>query len=123
MNIQITGYIHSIADEQTISDKFSKRSFIVEVAENPQFPQFLTIEFQKDKCKILDKYSAGEEVKVDVNLNGRLWTNKENQVIAFNTLVAWRIESTGGAGGSSSPQEPDFDDPNVGQADDDDLPF
>lgn len=83
--------IHSIGETQNVSATFSKREFIVETQED--YKQYLQLQVIKDKCDVLDNYKAGQEVKVSLNLKGRLWTNKEGKEIAFNTLECWRIEN------------------------------
>ncbi len=40
---------------------------------------------------MLDKYSAGDYVAVDINLRGREWTNPEGVVKYFNQIQGWKI--------------------------------
>ena len=84
--------IHSISETQNVTDTFSKREFIVETQE--EYKQYLQLQVTKDKCAILDNYKVGDLVNVSLNLRGRLWTNKENKEIAFNTLECWKISKT-----------------------------
>lgn len=81
-------------DEQTVGAKgFRKREFVVEYAENPQYPQKIKLEFSQDKCAELDKYNEGDMVKVLFNLRGSEWQGKY-----FVNLSAWRIELASSAG-------------------------
>jgi hypothetical protein len=82
--------IHSISETQNVSDTFSKREFIVETQE--EYKQYLQLQVIKDKCEVLNNYKVGQEVKVHLNIKGRLWTNKEGKEVAFNTLECWKIE-------------------------------
>lgn len=82
--------IYSIGETNVVSDKFKKRDFIVVTDE--QYVQYLNLQMNQDKCEILNKYSVGQNVKVHLNLKGRLWTNKEGVEVAFNILECWRIE-------------------------------
>jgi single-strand DNA-binding protein len=84
--------IHSIGETQNVTETFSKREFIVETQED--YKQYLQLQVIKDKCDVLNHFKPGQEVKVHLNLKGRLWTNKEGKEIAFNTLECWKIEST-----------------------------
>ena len=84
--------IHSIGETQNVTDTFSKREFIVETQE--EYKQYLQLQVIKDKCDTLNHFKPGQEVKVHLNIKGRLWTNKEGKEIAFNTLECWKIEST-----------------------------
>lgn len=112
--MQVQGKIHHIADVQNVTDTFKKRSFVLEVAENPTYPEFPQFEFQSDKVSILDGYKVGENVEIEFNLRGRPWTNKEGVTMYFNTLIAWRIKKLDNA---SAP----IPAPTMGE--EDDLPF
>ncbi|QHB39642.1 hypothetical protein mymlan62_gp036 [Flavobacterium phage vB_FspS_mymlan6-2] len=83
--------IHSIGQTQNVSDKFSKREFVVETQE--EYKQYLLLQVTKDKCGLLDSYKVGQEVKVSLNLRGRLWTNPEGVEKCFNTLECWKISN------------------------------
>jgi hypothetical protein len=89
--MQTTGKIHFIYPEQVISDNFKKREFILEVSENPQYPQYVIFQFIKDKCSLLDQFTVGQIVEIEFNLNGKIvdyhGTNR-----CFNCLQAWKIK-------------------------------
>lgn len=89
--MEIKAKLLEISEIQQISDKFRKREFVVEYAENPQYPEFLKFELIQDKCELLDKLSIGQEVEVHFNLKGRKWTDPQGRIKYFNTLQAWRI--------------------------------
>ena len=92
--MEIQGRIKLIKDTQVISDKFSKREFVVTTDGN--YPQHILCEFTKDKCSLLDSYNVNQLVTVSVNINGREWTDKTGQVKYFNTIQAWKISAVGG---------------------------
>jgi hypothetical protein len=89
--MEIKGKLTEIFNTQEVSDKFKKREFVVEYAENPQYPEYIKFEVVNDKVSILDKYKAGDAVEVHFNLRGRSWVDKLGKKSYFNTLVAWRI--------------------------------
>ena len=43
---------------------FQKREFVVEFAENPEYPEFVKFELIQDKCALLDGFSIGQELNV-----------------------------------------------------------
>ena len=96
MNIQ--GKLVEIFATQEVSDKFKKREFVVEYAENPTYPEYIKLEVVNDKVSILDNYKAGDSVDVSFNLRGRSWTDKSGKVSYFNTLVCWKISKAYGMG-------------------------
>lgn len=100
--MELKGKIHAISDTVNISATFKKRSFVIEYAENPQYPEFIEFEFIQDKCDIMDGYNLGDEVTVNFNLKGRKWTNPQGEVKYFNTLQAWRINRD-----SAAPEVPE----------------
>jgi hypothetical protein len=96
--MNIKGKIKVINPTNVVSDKFSKREFVVETEET--YPQPELIQLTKDKCSLLDLFKVGQEVEVSVNLKGREWVNPiSGETKYFNTIEAWRINS-----GTSTPQ-------------------
>jgi hypothetical protein len=92
---KVEGVIKRIADTEQVTEKFSKREFVVEIP--GEYPQTVLFQTVQDKTKMLDDFGAGETVEVSFNLRGREWTNPkpkkgENPVRVFNTLDAWRVE-------------------------------
>lgn len=118
MSVTVSGRIVLINETNQVTDSFRKREFVVEVAENPEYPETLMMEMIQDKCNALGGYSVGDMVKVELNLKGRKWTDPQGVDKYFNTLQAWKIEK---AAVSDAPQNEPQSEP---IADDDDgLPF
>lgn len=80
-------------DTQKITDTFQKREFVVEYAENPQYPELVKFELIQTNCDQLDHHNIGDQLNVSFNLKGRKWTDKANEVKYFTSLQAWRIEN------------------------------
>jgi len=76
-----------------VSASFRKREFVVEYAENPQYPEFVKFELIQDKCDQLDGFNIGQELDVAFNLKGRKWTNPKGETVYFNSLQAWKISA------------------------------
>lgn len=93
--MNIKGKLLEIFDVAQISASFKKREFVVEYAENPQYPEYLKFELIQDKCNLLDSFAVGQELDVHFNLKGRKWTDPNGNVKYFNTLQAWRIQAAG----------------------------
>jgi len=88
--MQIKGSIKRINRYIEISDKFSKRELFVETSE--QYPQIIGVQFENIKCEMLNNYSVGQNVIVDVNLRGRDW-QKADEIRNITYLQGWKIES------------------------------
>jgi len=88
--MEVKGKIKFIGSTQQVSEKFSKREIVVSTDE--QYPQHISIEFNQDKCAILDKYNVGDDVEVGINLRGREWTNPQGEVKYFNSIQGWNIK-------------------------------
>jgi hypothetical protein len=116
--MQLQGKLVEIFATQEVSEKFSKREFVVEYAENPSYTEYIKLEVVNDKVSILDNYKVGDSVDVAFNLRGRKWVDKSGKVSYFNTLVCWKISK---ADGKASMQEVDL----ANDADDsgDGMPF
>ena len=122
--MRINGKILEIKETQQISDTFKKRMFVVEYAENIQYPEYITFELVQDRCTLIDGFQIGQEVEVSYNLKGRKWTNPEGETRYFNTLQAWRIEALGKEKFQSIDQDsPIQQAPEIASDIEDDLPF
>ena len=89
--MEVKGKILEIFDTQEITATFKKREFVIEYAENPQYPEFVKFELIQDKCAVLDDYKVDQEVNVFFHLKGRKWVVPQGQTKYFNSLQAWRI--------------------------------
>lgn len=127
-SFEIQGVIHSIDQTREYGNNgFTKREFVVKLTgegEKPEYPNYVALEFLKDKCALLDSYQVGSEVKVTFNLSGRLWNPPGKPEKCFTSLQAWRIESL--EGGSNFPPYSQFDSSNDFpdyEGDNQDVPF
>jgi len=88
---KLTGTIKVIGETTQVTDKFSKREFVI--TDQSKFPQDISFQLMQDKCSLLDVVQVGGQVEVFFNLNGREWINKTTgEVKYFNTLNAWKID-------------------------------
>ncbi len=89
--MEIIGKIKALNETQNIGDNsFRKREVVITTEE--QYPQHILVEFIQDKCGLLNGYTVGQEVKINVNLRGREWINPEGIPKYFNAIQGWRIE-------------------------------
>jgi translation initiation factor IF-3 len=88
--MEVTGKVKVVNPEQQVSASFKKRELVVTTEE--QYPQHIMIEFTQDKCDLLNSYSAGDAVKVSINLRGREWVSPQGETKYFNSIQGWRIE-------------------------------
>ncbi len=89
--MEVTGTLKMKFDTQKVSDRFSKREFVLTTEANTPYPQHVSFQVTQDKCNLLDQFNIGEELKVQFNLRGREWNGPQG-IKYFNTLEAWRIE-------------------------------
>lgn len=121
MGIEATGTIRVIYETKQVSERFSKREFVLELTDNPKYPQLVQFQCTGDRCAQLDEFSEGDQVRVDFSLRGREWRSPKGETKYFNTLDVWKIEPLGerkeqqrsGGGGSYMPPP----------VDDGDIPF
>ncbi len=91
--MNISGIIKLINETKEYgSNGFKKREIVVTTQE--QYPQNIMVEFIQDRCELLDAFNTGDFVKVDINLRGREWVNKDGETKYFNSIQGWRIEKT-----------------------------
>lgn len=116
---QITGKVAKIYKTQAVTETFSKREIVLLDDTNPQYPEYVVIQFVKDKCAELDKYKAGDVVTIDFNIKGRAYQKPLEETKYFSSLQGWRISGTGSGTGTAATETKAPETP----ADDDDLPF
>ena len=88
---KLTGTIKVIGETTQVTEKFSKREFVI--VEQSKFPQDISFQLMQDKCSLLDAFKVGSQVEVFFNLNGKEWINKTTgEIKYFNTLNAWKID-------------------------------
>jgi hypothetical protein len=95
-SFKLNGVIKMIKPTQQVSEKFSKREFVVTDMSEAQYPQDIQMEFTQDKVALLDTFMEGQEVEVSFNLKGREWVSPTGDVKYFNTLQAFRLDKIGG---------------------------
>ena len=90
---QVKGKLSKIGSTQQVSDKFSKREFVVVMTENwkdgKQYSNPVKFQTTNAKTSLLDNFSIGEEVAVNFNLRG--FEAKSGDV--YTNLDAWKIEA------------------------------
>jgi len=114
---KLSGTIKMIGEKKEVSEKFSKREFVVTINETDKYPQDIIMQLTNAKCDELNSFMEGQSVDVSFNLRGREWTSPQGEVKYFNTIEAWRIELQGGDAVAPAPA------PTVVAEDDEELPF
>ena len=120
MGIEVTGKLHVIYDSKQITERFQKREFVVEMSDNPRYPQYVLFQLTGDRCESLDGYKVGDEVRVDFSLRGREWTSPQGEVKYFNSLDAWTVEQAGTGRSADEPPPPSDEPPDMDMGD---IPF
>jgi single-stranded DNA-binding protein len=145
MAMEASGKLHLIYETKQVSERFSKREFVVEMTDNPKYPQTVLFQLTGDRCAMLDGLNVGDQVSIEFSLRGREWRNPQGEVKYFNSLDVWRVEAArsgasrgrsnanassngrGGGGFNDSRDAPPRDyEPrpsDLGSRSDDDLPF
>ena len=117
MGFKIEGRIHVIYETKQVTERFQKREFVIELSDNPSYPQFVMFQLSGDRCDKLDSFGEGDQVQVEFNLRGREWKSPQGDVRYFNSLDVWTLEAEGGR--QSAPPADDEPPPFT----DDDVPF
>jgi hypothetical protein len=119
-----SGKIHAIAQPQQVSARFTKREFVLELADNPRYPQHVQFQLTGARCDAIDDFSIGDRIEVEFSLRGREWTSPRGEVKYFNSLEVSAIRPAGALPasrpGEDDPPLPDAPPPDLS---DDDIPF
>lgn len=127
---KLTGTVKVLNDTVQVSDKFSKREFVV-TENSSMYPQDILFQATQDKCSLLDAVQVNDQVEVSFNIRGREWTSPQGEVKYFVSLDAWRVEKMGAGMPQGGPSAMDLsasapspmESTNLESSDDDDLPF
>ena len=119
MGFETSGRLHVVSDTRQVTERFRKREFVVELADNPRFPQFVQFELTGDRCDQLDDYKVGEEVRVEFSLRGREWKSPKGETKYFNSLDVWTLSRVGASGRTRDA----FTDDEPPPPSDEDVPF
>lgn len=96
MNIEMEGTLKYVSQLQGANTKYPKKTINLEVQDG-EYTNVFSIEASGKTLDILDNFSKGQKVKVQINLRGREYTDKNTgELKCFNSLSAWRIEAVGG---------------------------
>jgi single-strand DNA-binding protein len=91
--VKITGKVLEGGPTQFITDRYSKRSLVLDITDNPKYPNYLSIEFSNDKTELLDNLKAGDDLKATIVVKGRAWVDKNTGVTKyFNSLEGIGLE-------------------------------
>lgn len=141
MGMEVIGRLHVIGETQQKSERFTKREFVLEIAENPKYPQTVQFQLTGDRVNQLDGMNVGDQVRVEFSLRGREWRSPSGEVKYFNSLDVWRVEparagnrarrDSNGRGGYAGMDPRDAPPPrefeprpsDLGSRTDDDIPF
>lgn len=104
--MNIKGKLIEIFETKQISDKFKKREFVIEYAENAQYPQFIKFELTQNNCDMIEGFKKGDFVEVQFDLKGKPWTNKQGETTYFTSLSAWKIQGASDSQENISQEEP-----------------
>lgn len=106
MSLEVTGKLLLKYDTQQVTEKFKKREFVLELAEEINgniYTNYAKMQLVQNKCEIIDKFNAGDNVKVSFNIKGTKY-EKDGKVNYFSNLDAWRVESASGAPAANNSQ-------------------
>lgn len=108
MGYQVNGRLHAIFEAQQKTERFRVREFVLELAENPRYPQLVQFQLTGDRCEAIDEYKVGDDVRVEFSLRGREWQSPRGETRYFNSLDVWTVErAEAGAPGDEPPPPED----------------
>jgi putative NIF3 family GTP cyclohydrolase 1 type 2 len=68
MGIETIGKLHTIFETKQVSERFTKREFVIELADNPKYPQVVLFQLTGDRCSQLDGMRVGDEVRIEMRV-------------------------------------------------------
>ena len=121
MNVELKGTVHKISDVITNKDgKYPKKEYIIlEPNErDSRYDDYHKIEVSERNFEKFDALKVNDEVVIQVNVRGRLWTNPEGKEVCFESKEGWKVDVV-----SNSAPVTNIPDVPAAQSEVDDLPF
>lgn len=94
-SFNITGFLKQKGETTKVSEKFTKRDFVIDYDLDQQYPQIMALQLAQDKCSLLDNLEVGQELKISFSIQSREYSKDGVNKTYFNTINAWRLEPTG----------------------------
>lgn len=95
MSLELTGKLIAKYDTKQVNEKFRKREFVIEIAEEingKTYRNFAGFQLTQSKCEIIDRFNVGDTIHVKFNVKGSSYTDKRTGETKYITqLEAWYI--------------------------------
>ena len=124
MSFEITGKLTARFEIVQRNESFKTREFVIETADDNNgrtFTNYIKFQCVQDKTSMPDRFSIGDEVKVQFNIKGTKW-EKDGKTSYITNLDAWRMESVK-MSQQNAPQQPEAYTDMPPSDNSDDLPF
>lgn len=95
MSYEISGKLVAVFDIVQRTETFKTREFVIEKTEDiggRVITNYVKFQCVQDKTAMPDRFSIGEEVKVQFNIKGTKWV-KDGRENYITNLDAWRMET------------------------------
>jgi hypothetical protein len=102
MKFDLTGKLHKVSPTQVISEKFSKREFVLE-CENGKYNEYVKCEVINDNIKFLENVEIGYHINAKCYIKGRYFQKKDGSEGLINSIQAYEIKTR--ANGLTEPVE------------------
>lgn len=97
MSLTLEAEVYKVHETQQKTETFSVREAIVILDPSAKYPAYITIQATNNNTGLFDGLQKGQRVTVHLNINGRLYTDKQGQERSFTSLGCWKLETNGQA--------------------------
>lgn len=123
MGYEIKGRLLVVFETKQVSERFSKREFVVTIDADSRYPQTVLFQATGDRCAQLDGLKEGDEVEIEFSLRGREWRSPSGETKYFNTLDVWKVTPAGQRRPQRPPASSSRSAVDAPPGDPDDIPF
>ena len=61
--MEVIGVLKVKEETVQVSEKFKKREFVIELTDNPKYPQTIQFQLVQDNCPILDQFNLAWKIE------------------------------------------------------------
>lgn len=114
MTNQITGRLYSATATQQKTDRFSVRTFVLEMtteANGQTYTNYAELQLVNNNCQLLNQFQKGQLVTVNFDVRGSMWQAPSGETKCITNLNAWKITPVQAPAPQQPPQQQQWGQP------------
>lgn len=91
MKAQVKGVVKNVTPVNQVSENFRKCEVWVETP--GEYSQTIPVQFSQDKADAVQSVQVGQEITIEIDLRGRIWTGADGVEKCFGSNEGWKYSA------------------------------